>query len=82
VRFRTSIMPAAFDEAVQKAGTTTDEAQRLKLLQDAMKAINEEPFAIYLYSIDDLYGLQSWVTGFTPRPDQTLRLTNMGVTPK
>jgi hypothetical protein len=37
---------------------------------------------VYLYSIDDLYGVQGWVQGFAPRPDQTIRVTNMGVTPK
>jgi hypothetical protein len=47
-----------------------------------MTALNREPFAVYLYSIDDLYGVQRWVQGFAPRPDQTIRLTGMGATPK
>jgi peptide/nickel transport system substrate-binding protein len=81
-RFRTSIMPKAFDDAVIKAGDTTDEAQRLKLLQDAGKAISDEPFAVYLYSPVDIYGAQTWLKGFVPRSDQTIRLTDMGVTPK
>jgi ABC-type transport system substrate-binding protein len=75
-------MPKAFDDAVIKAGDTTDEAQRLKLLQDAGKAISDEPFAVYLYSPVDIYGAQTWLKGFVPRSDQTIRLTDMGVTPK
>lgn len=81
-RFRTSPMPAAFDEALEKASSTQDEAERVKLLQDAMQAIHDEPFAVYLYSLDDLYGAQEWVEGFKPRPDQVVRLTGMSVTPK
>jgi len=78
-RFRTSIMPAAFDEAMERAAVATDEAQRIADLQAAMQAIHDEPFAVYLYLIDDLYGVRAWVEGFRPRPDQTLRLTDMAV---
>lgn len=78
-RFRTSIMPAGFDEAILAAGTTFDLAERVKLMQDAMAAINEEPFAIYLYSLDDLYGVQSWVEDFEPRPDQTIRMIEWAI---
>ncbi len=74
VRFRTSEVPSAFDVAVTDAGKTLDQAERIKLMQDAMIAINEEPIAIYLYSLDDLYGVQKWVEGFKPRPDQSIRL--------
>ena len=79
-RFRTSIMPEGFDEAMAAAANAQGE-EREQLIEQAMQAINEEPFAIYLYSIDDLYGVQDWVEGFEPRPDQTLRLLDMGVTP-
>ena len=82
IRFRSAPMPASFDDNLTKVGNAPDEATRIKLLQDIEKSINAEPFAVYLYTLDDLYGAQSWVTGFTPRPDQTIRLTNMGVTPK
>ena len=82
IRFRSAPMPASFDDNLTKVGTAPDEATRIKLLQDIEKSINAEPFAVYLYTLDDLYGAQSWVTGFTPRPDQTIRLTTMGVTPK
>ena len=81
-RFRTSVMPKAFDAAMDQAAKATDDGARTKLVQDAMTALNREPFAVYLYSIDDLYGIQSWVQGFAPRPDQTVRLGSMGVTPK
>lgn len=81
-RFRTSVMPAGFDAAMDQAGKATDEAARVRLLQDAMAAANKEPFAVYLYSIDDLYGVQGWAQGFVPRPDQTIRVTNMGVAPR
>ena len=47
-----------------------------------MVSLNKEPFAVYLYSLDYLYGVQGWVQNFLPRPDQTIRVTNMGVTPK
>jgi len=81
-RFRTSIMPQAYDDILAKIGQTTDDAQRVGLIRETMKAINEEPFAIYLYSIDDLYGMRSWVTDFKPRSDQTVRLFISAVSPK
>jgi peptide/nickel transport system substrate-binding protein len=81
-RFRTSVMPAGFDSAMDQAGKATDEAARAKAVQEAMAAASKEPFAVYLYSIDDLYGVQRWVQGFMPRPDQVIRLTSMGVVPK
>jgi len=81
-RFRTSVMPKAFDTAMDQAGRATDDAARTKFVQEAMVALNKEPFAVYLYSLDDLYGVQGWVQNFLPRPDQTIRVTNMGVTPK
>lgn len=81
-RFRTADMPAEFDAKMEQAGKTADDAERVKLVQQAEAATNADPFAVYLYSIDDLYGVQNWVQGFTPRPDQTIRLSDMGVTPK
>lgn len=78
-RFRTSIMPQGFDDAVLAAGETIDQAERVSLMQDAMAAINEEPFAVYLYSIDDLYGVQKWVEEFEPRPDQTIRMIEWAI---
>lgn len=78
-RFRTSIMPAAFDEAGLAAGKAMVQSERVKLMQEAMRAINEEPFAIYLYSIDDLHGVQNWVEGFVPRTDQTIRLIEWAI---
>jgi peptide/nickel transport system substrate-binding protein len=81
-RFRTSIMPALFDEAMAAAATATDPDERIRHLQVAMQAIHDEPFAIYLYSIDDLYGVRSSIEGFRPRPDQTVRLLDMGVVPR
>lgn len=81
-RFRTVAMPKAFDDAMTRASAAIDEAARVKALQDAEKAISDDPFAVYLYSPVDIYGAQTWVKGFVPRSDQTIRLTNMGVTPK
>jgi peptide/nickel transport system substrate-binding protein len=81
-RFRTSVMPEGFDTAMEQAGVVADEAERIKLIQQAEAATNEEPFAVYLSSIEAWSGVQDWVAGFVPRPDQTLRLTDMGVTPK
>ena len=74
-------MPEGFDEAILAAGETIDRAERVKLMQEAMVAINEEPFAIYLYSIDDLYGVQKWVEDFEPRPDQTIRMIEWAIEP-
>jgi peptide/nickel transport system substrate-binding protein len=81
-RYRTSKMPKAFDIAVANAGLATDVAKRIAFMQQAMTAINSEPFAIYLYSIDDLYASQSWLQDFQPRPDQSVRVVTWGVTPK
>lgn len=81
-RFRTSVMPSTFDEKVKVAGETPDQAERLRIIQDILVDLNKEPFAVYLYSLDDLYGLQNWIKDFQPRPDQVIRLTQIGVTPK
>lgn len=78
-RFRTSPMPQGFDDGMAAAAQATDEEQRIGQLQSAMRAINAEPFAIYLYALDDLYGVRAGIEGFKPRPDQTLRLLDMGV---
>lgn len=78
-RFRTSVMPEGFDAGMAGAATATNEADRIGFLQQAMRAINQEPFAIYLYALDDLYGVRKGVTGFKPRGDQTIRLLDMGV---
>jgi peptide/nickel transport system substrate-binding protein len=78
-RFRTSVMPQGFDTGMTGAATATNEADRIGFLQQAMQAINEEPFAIYLYALDDLYGVRQGIDGFKPRGDQTIRLLDMGV---
>lgn len=78
-RFRTSPMPQGFDDGMAGAAQATDEAERIAHLQSAMQAIHDEPFAIYLYALDDLYGVRAGIEGFRPRPDQTLRLLDMGV---
>jgi|SoiMetStandDraft_2_1073263.scaffolds.fasta_scaffold84976_2 hypothetical protein len=65
-----------------QAAKATDDAACTKFVEEAMVALNREPFAVYLYSLDDLYGVQRWVQGFLPRLDQTIRVTSMGVTPK
>jgi hypothetical protein len=33
-----------------------------------MVALNREPFAVYLYSLDDLYGVQRVGAGLPPAP--------------
>lgn len=76
-RFRTSIMPQGFDDGMARASRATSESERVGHLQSAMAAINAEPFAIYLYALDDLYGVRAGVEGFKPRPDQTIRLLDM-----
>ncbi len=81
-RFRTSVMPKAFDSAMDEAAQGNRRRGRGRAVQDAMTAVNREPFVVYLYSIDDIYGIQGGVQGFAPRPDQTIRLGSMGVTPK
>lgn len=81
-RFRTSVMPPEFDALMDKAARTENDAERIQLVQQAQAVLHDAPFAVYLYSIDDLYGVQNWMQGLKPRPDQTLRLTEMGVMPK
>jgi peptide/nickel transport system substrate-binding protein len=81
-RSRTSVMPKASDTAMDQAAKATGDAARTKFVQGAMVALNRDPFAVYLYSLDDLYGVQSWMQGFSPRPDQTIRVANMRVTPR
>ena len=66
-------------DAMLAAGETIDQAERVRLMQDAEAATNEEPFAVYLYSIDDLYGVQNWVEEFEPRPDQTIRMIEWAI---
>jgi peptide/nickel transport system substrate-binding protein len=78
-RFRTSEMPQAFDELMVKAATTTDDAARVKILQDANKALNKEPFGLYLYTLDDLYGVKKDIGTIPVRADQTIKVAAFGV---
>ncbi|MCC6175423.1 MAG: ABC transporter substrate-binding protein [Chloroflexi bacterium] len=78
-RFRTSEMPQSFDDLMEKAAVTTDDAARLKLLQDANQALNQEPFGLYLYTLDDLYGVKKEMGAIPVRADQTIKVAAFGV---
>jgi peptide/nickel transport system substrate-binding protein len=57
--------PAA-DTFLSQGEATLDEAARVKAYQQALRALNDDPFAIYLTSLSALYGVSDRVSGWKP----------------
>jgi peptide/nickel transport system substrate-binding protein len=67
--------PAA-DAFLKEGESTFDQTQRAAAYKQAMKAFNDDPFAIYLTSLAGLYGVADRVTGWKPSPSGYLYVTN------
>ena len=56
----------AADAAFSQGEGTLDDAARVKAYQQAMRALNDEPFAIYLTTRSALFGVSDRVSGWKP----------------
>lgn len=59
---------ASYDELVQKALETTDQAERNKLYQEAQKMLVEDAPNLFLASPKNFYAVSEKVEGFVPTP--------------
>ncbi|HRP45908.1 MAG TPA: ABC transporter substrate-binding protein [Trueperaceae bacterium] len=64
----------AFDEVVHEASRAIDPAKRLSLLNEAAAIACEDPVALFLFSLEEVYGVSDRVSGFAPSPDNLLFL--------
>lgn len=70
-----SCAPAA-DPFLVQGESTFDQATRTAAYQAAMRAYNDDPFAIYLTTLSTLYGVSSRVSGWTPSASGYLYATD------
>src|SRR5690606_1737293 len=59
----------AFDEVVAQASQALDPDERRALLGEAARIACEDPVALFLFSLEDIYGVSERVTGWSPSPD-------------
>lgn len=64
----------AFDEVVHEASRSIDPSARLELLNRAASIGCEDPVALFLFSLEEVYGVADRVSGFSPSPDNLLFL--------
>jgi peptide/nickel transport system substrate-binding protein len=57
--------PAA-DQSITQGEATLDETARVKAYQSAMRAFDDDPFAIYLTTLSALYGVSDRVSNWKP----------------
>jgi peptide/nickel transport system substrate-binding protein len=69
-----SCAPAA-DPLMKLAEATLDQTARTKTYQQVMKALDDDPFAIYLTTLSELYGVSDRVTGWKPSASGYLYVT-------
>jgi len=60
------------DTLLQKARSTTDQAQRADLYAQASKIIWDEAVGIFPFEVVDTYAVRDRVQGFTPSPSRTV----------
>jgi peptide/nickel transport system substrate-binding protein len=63
-----------FDALVDQAKTTVDEAARNEIYKQATQWLHDNPPCIYLHQQMNIYGVNNRVQGFTPSPDEFMRL--------
>jgi peptide/nickel transport system substrate-binding protein len=73
-----SCAPTA-DTFFKQGESTFDQAARARAYQQAMQALNDDPFAIYLTSLSGLYGVADRVSGWQPSASGYLYVTNTAV---
>lgn len=59
----------AFDEVVHAASQALDTTARQEYLWQAAEIACEDPTALFLFSLDDIYGVSDRVSGWAPSPD-------------
>jgi peptide/nickel transport system substrate-binding protein len=69
-----SCAPAA-DPLMVQGESTLDQAARAKTYQQVMKALADDPFAIYLTTLSGLFGVSDRVTGWKPSASGYLYVT-------
>lgn len=67
----------AFDEVVLEARSTIDSDQRRSLLWDAAEIACNDPVALFLFSLEDIYGVSERVHGWNPSPDNLFYLEDV-----
>ena len=75
---RTNFSHAGFDALVDAEQAESDDAKRLKILQEMSEVIMEEAPMIPLYQLFDHYGAARNLV-WTPRPDEKIMLEEMAV---
>lgn len=59
----------AFDEVVRSAGQAIDPQARQAYLWQAAEIACQDPVALFLFSLEDIYGVSERVHGWKPSPD-------------
>lgn len=67
----------AFDEVVHAANSTIDPETRRSLLWDAAEIACNDPVALFLFSLEDIYGVSERVKGWEPSPDNLFYLEDV-----
>jgi peptide/nickel transport system substrate-binding protein len=68
-----------FDEVVLRAQVELDPSVRTTLLQNAARIACENPSNIYLFNLEDLYGVSERVIGWEPSPDYLIYLDGVSL---
>jgi peptide/nickel transport system substrate-binding protein len=68
-----------FDEVVRSAQTAIDTEERLSLLNEAARIACEDPTVLFLFSLDEVYGVSDRVAGWAPSPDNLLYFENVSL---
>lgn len=58
-----------FDAVMAEAASTIDPDARRSLLWQASQIACDDPVALFLFSLDEIYGVSDRVNGWTPSPD-------------
>ena len=66
-----------FDALVDQAKTTVDPTARNEIYKQATQFLYDNPPCIFLHQQMNIYGVNNRVQGFTPSPDEFMRLTGV-----
>lgn len=66
-----------FDALVDQAKTTVDPTARNEIYKQATQWLYDNPPCIFLHQQMNIYGVNNRVQGFTPSPDEFMRLTGV-----
>ena len=65
-----------FDEVVLQAQKAIDPAEREALLHEAAQIACDDPTVLFLFTLDEIYGVADRVSGWEPSPDNLLYFEN------